>query len=106
MEPWQQAAGPTVFQPFAADSDYYPAHQQVMLNFRVADMDAMIEQLGANGVKLDDKRMDEDYGRFAWAYDPEGNKIELCSRWASIARKACAAYLLKALRQYTRQQIQ
>lgn len=52
-EPWQQAAGPTVFQPFDAASDYYLAHQQVMLNFRVADLDAMLEQLEAAGVKID-----------------------------------------------------
>jgi glyoxylase I family protein len=65
-EPWQQAAGPTVFAPFDADSDYYPVHQQVMLNFRVKDLDLMLEQLKAAGVKIDDNRMDEDYGRFAW----------------------------------------
>jgi hypothetical protein len=39
-EPWHQAAGPTVFQPFPTDSDYFPAHQQVMFNFRVEDLDA------------------------------------------------------------------
>lgn len=77
VEPWQQTAGPTVFAPFAADSDYYPAHQQTMFNFRVHDMDLMLEQLGSAGVKIDEHRQDEDYGRFAWVYDPEGNKIEL-----------------------------
>jgi predicted enzyme related to lactoylglutathione lyase len=76
-EPWQQAAGPTVFAPFEAKSDYYPAHQQVMLNFRVADLDAMLKQLRAGGVRIDDNRQDADFGRFAWVYDPEGNKIEL-----------------------------
>lgn len=76
-EPWQQTAGPTVFQPFPTDSDYYPAHQQVMFNFRVTDLDLMLDQLKAAGVKIDEKRQDEDFGRFAWVYDPEGNKIEL-----------------------------
>ncbi len=28
-------------------------------------------------VRMDPNRMDEDYGRFAWVFDPEGNKIEL-----------------------------
>ena len=32
---------------------------------------------GSAGVRIDPKRMDEDYGRFAWVHDPEGNKIEL-----------------------------
>jgi glyoxylase I family protein len=76
-EPWHQAAGPTVFQPFDAGSDYFPAHQQVMFNFRVADLDAMLEQLRAAGVKIDDDRQEADFGRFAWVYDPEGNKVEL-----------------------------
>lgn len=76
-EPWHQAAGPTVFAPFAADTDYYPAHQQVMFNFRVTDLDAMLAQLKAGGVKIDKDRQEADFGRFAWAYDPEGNKIEL-----------------------------
>src|SRR5689334_10743293 len=76
-EPWHQAAGPTVFQPFPTDTDYFPAHQQVMFNFRVADLDAMLEQLRANGVKIDDDRQEADFGKFAWVYDSEGNKIEL-----------------------------
>ncbi len=29
------------------------------------------------GVRIDPKRQDEGYGRFAWVYDPEGNKVEL-----------------------------
>jgi glyoxylase I family protein len=76
-EPWQQSAGPTAFVPFDADSDYYPAHQWAMFNFRVTDIDLMLDQLKAAGAKIDDHRQDEDFGRFAWAYDPEGNKIEL-----------------------------
>jgi glyoxylase I family protein len=30
-----------------------------------------------DGVRIDPKRLDEDYGRFAWVFDPEGNKVEL-----------------------------
>src|SRR5690606_13822322 len=33
-------------------------------------------KLEADGVRIDPKHMDEDYGRFAWVYDPEGNKVE------------------------------
>ena len=42
---WRPEAGPTVFAPFKADSDYYPREQSFMLNFRVKDMAAMLEQL-------------------------------------------------------------
>jgi predicted enzyme related to lactoylglutathione lyase len=73
-----QEAGPTVFSPFPEDTDYFGSMDQAfMLNFRVDDIDAMLEQLKAGGVKIDDKREDSEYGRFAWVYDPEGTRIEL-----------------------------
>ena len=74
---WQQDAGPTVFSPFKRDSDYFDAKQQFMLNLRVHDIDGLLKKLEEAGVRIDPKRQDEDYGRFAWVYDPEGNKIEL-----------------------------
>jgi predicted enzyme related to lactoylglutathione lyase len=37
----------------------------------------MLGQLAADGVRIDEKREDSEYGRFAWIYDPEDNKIEL-----------------------------
>jgi len=43
----------------------------------VDDMDALLDRLKQEGVKIDPKRMDESYGRFAWIYDSDGNKIEL-----------------------------
>jgi len=48
-----------------------------MIDFRVANLDALLAQLSSEGVRIDPKREDYDYGRFAWVYDPEGNKIEL-----------------------------
>ena len=74
---WQQDAGPTVFSPFKRDSDYFDAKQPFMLNLRVQDLDGLLKKLEAAEVRIDPKRQDEDYGRFAWIYDPEGNKIEL-----------------------------
>jgi catechol 2,3-dioxygenase-like lactoylglutathione lyase family enzyme len=65
----------TVWSTFRADSDYYPG--AFMVNFRVDDLDAMLAQLRAAGVRVDDKVDDSEYGRFGWAHDPEGNKIEL-----------------------------
>lgn len=75
---WKQDAGPTVFSPFKADTGYFgDMRQQFMINFRVSDLDKLLEQLHATGVKIDEKREEMIYGKFAWVYDPEGNKIEL-----------------------------
>ena len=48
-----------------------------MVNYRVRDLDAMVAQLQAAGATVDDKREDSECGRFAWATDPEGNRLEL-----------------------------
>lgn len=75
---WQTESGTTVFAPFAADTDYFGRPEQNwMINFRVADMDAMVSQLEASGIAV--KRDPEAYpnGRFARLHDPEGNPIEL-----------------------------
>ncbi|MFZ5961337.1 VOC family protein [Thalassococcus sp. BH17M4-6] len=78
--PWQQAAGPTVFAPFPEDTDYFSRDSQAfMLNFRVADLDAMAAQLEAAGIEVD-RRAEWDMpevGRFARIHDPEGNPVEL-----------------------------
>ena len=77
---WDQAAGPTVFAPFRADTDYFPAERQFMLNFRVDDLSALIEQLTSAGIDVE-TRPDEwdtpETGRFARIADPEGNAVEL-----------------------------
>jgi predicted enzyme related to lactoylglutathione lyase len=73
---WNQAAGPTVFSPFASDTKYFPETQQFMLNLRVEDIEGLMAQLKADGVKTEDIT-EHEFGKFAWAYDPEGNKIEL-----------------------------
>lgn len=75
---WDQEAGPTVFAPFASDTDYFGRmDQQVMLNFRVSDLDAMLAQLRAAGVAVEDEISEVSYGRFGHAVDPEGNRFEL-----------------------------
>ena len=48
-----------------------------MVNYRVRDLDAMLAQLRAAGVQVEDRVEDYDYGRFGWAVDPEGNRFEL-----------------------------
>ena len=78
QEPWQQAAGPTAFAPFQADTDYFGrAEQSWMINFRVRDLDAMVAQLGAAGIAVEVVTEEYPNGRFARLSDPEGNPIEL-----------------------------
>jgi predicted enzyme related to lactoylglutathione lyase len=48
-----------------------------MINYIVDDLDAILAKLAARGVRIDPRREDYDYGRFAWIFDADGNKIEL-----------------------------
>jgi len=76
---WKQEAGDTAFSMFARDSDYFPPARQVMLNFRVAGLDALAARLAAAGIAVE-RRAEWDHpavGRFARIVDPEGNPIEL-----------------------------
>jgi glyoxylase I family protein len=76
--PWQTEAGPTVFAPFKADTDYFPPGMQWMINFRVDDLKTLIAQLRAAGIDVE-TRPDwvTPYGDFARIHDPEGTPIEL-----------------------------
>ena len=76
---WDQAAGPTVFAPFAQDSDYFAKDKAFMLNLRVQDLDGLIASLrGAEvEVAVNAEWDQQGFGRFARLHDPEGNPIEL-----------------------------
>lgn len=67
-----------VWSPFKADTRYFePSTKDFMVNFRVDDIDGLVEAIEANGGTII-KRDDQDgNGRFAWVMDPEGNNIEL-----------------------------
>jgi predicted enzyme related to lactoylglutathione lyase len=72
------SAGMTVFAHFPEDTSYFgEGPQQSMVNFRVDDLDALLAQLAGAGVRIDPRREDYPYGRFAWIWDPEGNRVEL-----------------------------
>jgi predicted enzyme related to lactoylglutathione lyase len=76
---WDTEAGPMVFSLFKADSDYFAADKQWMLNLRVDDLDALLATLRAADVEVT-TNPDWDapgVGRFARIHDPEGNAIEL-----------------------------
>jgi predicted enzyme related to lactoylglutathione lyase len=76
---WDQQGGQTLFSPFEADTDYFPADKQWMLNFRVEGLDAMKAALEANGIDvITNPEWDAPgVGRFVRLHDPEGNQIEL-----------------------------
>jgi predicted enzyme related to lactoylglutathione lyase len=87
MLPWREHDDPqkehvTVWTIFPSSSKYFDA--LFMVNYIVDDMDALLDRLKQEGVKIDAKRMNESYGRFAWIYDPDGNKIEL---WQPLSAK-------------------
>jgi len=76
---WNIQGGPMVFAPFRADTDYFPADKAFMLNFRVSDLDSLLEQLHAAGIAIEtrDEWDSPETGRFARIHDPEGTPIEL-----------------------------
>lgn len=80
---WREHAAPhreaqTVWSPFKADTQYFaPSQASFMVNFRVADLDAMRAWLISEGVEVDPRIEDSEFGRFGWCMDPEGNRIEL-----------------------------
>lgn len=90
IEPWGGAVlrwrddptagddGCTLWSPFAADSHYFaPSTEPYMVNFRVADLDALLAALRAEGCAVDERVESSEFGRFGWVMDPEGRRIEL-----------------------------
>jgi predicted enzyme related to lactoylglutathione lyase len=73
------AAGePTVWSAFPSESNYFgPPSAMFMVNYRVSNLDAMLTQLRAAGATVEESVEEYEYGRFAWAQDPEGNRFEL-----------------------------
>ena len=71
-------AGCNVLSFFKKDADYFaPSEKQVMLNFIVKDLFGLLAVLKEEGVTVVGEPIDEEYGKFGWIIDPEGNKIEL-----------------------------
>lgn len=77
-EPLPARQAYTVWSPFPADTDYFaPSAKPFMINFRVADLDALLAKLRSEGVTVDERAEKSEFGYFGWATDPEGNRIEL-----------------------------
>jgi len=81
--PWREKDKPdhmgyTVWSPFDDDTEYFdPSESEFMINFRVDDLDGMLEQLEDAGVEIVGEVQEYEYGRFGWILDPDGNKVEL-----------------------------
>ena len=78
--PWRTEAGTTVFEPFPEDTEYFGDRSVGwMINFRVDDLDAIVERLRSAGITVEYEGDGEPFpnGRFAKCHDPEGNAIQL-----------------------------
>jgi catechol 2,3-dioxygenase-like lactoylglutathione lyase family enzyme len=70
--------GYTVWSPFALDADKFdPSDQPFMMNYRVDDLAALLDELRAGGVQIVGELEQHENGKFAWIMDPDGRKIEL-----------------------------
>jgi catechol 2,3-dioxygenase-like lactoylglutathione lyase family enzyme len=70
--------GYTVFSLFKPETTYFePSERPVMFNLRVDDLDTLLVQLRAEGLESISEPVRDEFGKFAWVIDPEGNKIEL-----------------------------
>ena len=80
-QPWLQNEGPTVFAPFSHDTTYFgeDTSKTFMLNFRVADLDAMIARLEDAEIAVETRpeAWDSTIGRFARIHAPDGNPVSI-----------------------------
>ena len=80
---WKDAEAPskngsTQWSPFSETTKYFePSTKDFMINYRVADLEALLAELRKEGVTIVDEMETFDYGKFVHIMDPEGNKIEL-----------------------------
>ena len=63
---------------FKEDTTYFqPSEKSFMMNFRVENLEALLDELRKEGVEVVGEMETYSYGKFGWILDPEGNKIEL-----------------------------
>jgi predicted enzyme related to lactoylglutathione lyase len=80
---WQEIGdnpkkGLTQWNPFPENTKYFePSQKEFMINYRVENIEQLVEQLKTEGVTILDEIEDSDYGKFVHILDLEGNKIEL-----------------------------
>ena len=70
--------GQTQWSTFSGTTKYFePSTKDFMINYRVENLEALVEELKKEGVTIVDKVEDSDYGKFVHILDAEGNKIQL-----------------------------
>lgn len=70
--------GQTQWSPFPETTKYFePSTREFMINYRVENLEALVEELKKEGVTIVDKIESYDYGKFVHILDAEGNKVEL-----------------------------
>lgn len=79
---YEDAAGKkeasTQWSPFSETTKYFePSEKDFMINYRVENLEALVEELQKEGVTILDKIEAYDYGKFVHILDAEGNKIQL-----------------------------
>ncbi len=78
QQPWSQESGPTVFALFPKDTDYFGDSDQAwMINFRVDNLDGIVEQLRSSNIEVAVDPERHPNGRCACLDDPDGNPIEV-----------------------------
>jgi predicted enzyme related to lactoylglutathione lyase len=78
MQKDRERDGSTTWSIFPSDTSYFgDPTSPYMINYRVDDLDRMLEQLRAGGVQVDERVEETEFGRFGWAVDPDGNRFEL-----------------------------
>lgn len=91
-----QSPGYLQWSPFANTTTYFqPSSKPFMINYRVADLAGLMEQLKKEGVQVVSEPESASYGKFAHVMDPEGNKIEL---WEPVDSVFTAEYEGKTTR--------
>ena len=74
----EKKKGFTAWGPFNKDTDYFaPSEKEFMFNYRVDDLEKLLEVLKKEGVEVVGEMEVYDYGKFGWIMDPDGQKIEL-----------------------------
>jgi predicted enzyme related to lactoylglutathione lyase len=74
----EKGTGTTIWSPFKDDTSYFtPSAASFMINYRVADLHALLAALKSEGCNVVDKVDESEFGKFGWVIDPEGNKLEL-----------------------------
>lgn len=73
-----QKEGYTVWSPFKQETTYFdPSDKQFMINFRVDNLEQLLDALRQEGVTVMPNVEESEFGKFGWIIDNEGNKIEL-----------------------------